>query len=95
MIQEGKNQGLAQHQIVLVQRGTLSITGVEDVDAYDEHAITAKTVMGVLYIEGEKLHVKRLSLEDGVLDVEGQIGALYYGAEEKTQTGGFFSRLFR
>ena len=85
----------AAHRIVLDGRERLSLTGVLDVDSYDERTINTKTSKGLLTVEGDGLHVMRLSLEDGILEIEGLIGALYYSETQKKETGGFLSRLFR
>ena len=99
MIQE-KNGGslpgtAGEHRAVLENRRSLMLTGVLDVDSYDEHTVNAKTADGLLTVEGEGLCVKRLSLEDGILELEGVIGAFFYNDAPAGEEKGFFSRLFR
>lgn len=83
------------HRAVLEDRRLLTLTGVLDVDSYDDHAVCAKTAGGSLTVEGEGLHVKRLSLEEGILELEGVIGAFYYTDAPAGEGKGFFARLFR
>ncbi|MCQ2432861.1 MAG: sporulation protein YabP [Clostridia bacterium] len=90
-----ERQGDRLHKITLDNRKGLTVTGVLDVDSCDGSTVTAQTVCGLLTVEGENLHVKRLSLEDGVLDVEGTVGALYYQENTEDKKSGFFARLFR
>ncbi len=81
------------HQLILQERQQAELTGVSDVDSFDETAVIAYTSLGELIIRGTGLHIKRLDLECGVLSVEGNIRALEYTDNRKN--GGFFGRLFR
>jgi sporulation protein YabP len=78
MISEEKRTGFLPHNCILEDRRTLSVTGVNDVDSFDEQTIVAVTDLGELTIRGEKLHITRLSLEIGELQVEGNIASLSY-----------------
>jgi len=80
------------HQIVLEDREELTITGVEEVESFDESSIVLSTVRGGLEVQGEGLHIEKLSLDGGDLKVEGTIHALIYGAQER-ERGGLFRRL--
>jgi len=93
MIQQGSASDVLSHSIVLGGRGTLSVTGVTDVERFDEETIVLATTAGVLMICGAGLHINRLSLETGELGVEGRVDRLIY-AEERASAG-FWSRLFR
>lgn len=85
------------HTLTLNERRDLLVTGVLDVDHYDETMTTVHTTCGILTIEGDGLHVKRLTLETGELVLDGRIIALSYTEESKAQNGGggFFARLFQ
>jgi sporulation protein YabP len=76
---------------VLEERSSLSISGVEEVDSFDENTITLSTCQGALIIRGENLHIEKLSLDGGDLRLEGSIDSLTY--EENKSKGGFLSRL--
>ena len=88
-----KGAGGQTHQLILQDRSLLELSGVSDVDSFDETTVTAYTSRGVLTVHGGGLHVRRLDLESGDLSLEGQIDALTY-ADTGTR-GGFFGRLFR
>ncbi len=94
MLQDEKKTSLLQHNLILEDRNRLSVSGVNDVDSFDEQTIIALTDLGELTIKGEKLHITRLSLEIGELTVEGNIVALAY-AETQPKNTGFFSKVFR
>ena len=53
------------HRLLLEQRKTLSLGGVQDVKSFDENEVLLVTVCGVLTIRGKELHVGRLELEKG------------------------------
>ena len=66
------------HQLSLEGRRRLSVTGVEHVERFDETGIVLLTAAGELEIQGEELHIGKLSLDGGELWVEGQIDSLCY-----------------
>ena len=80
------------HHIILEEREQLSISGVEEVESFDENTILLITAQGALEIQGEELHIEKLSLDGGDLKVEGRVNALLYG-EENRPRGGLFARL--
>ena len=81
------------HNVIMKNRGKLSISGVEDVENFDDREIVMYTSRGKLTVQGVDLRIERLSVDDGDLTVEGVIDALNYSAEARSR-GGFFSRLF-
>lgn len=80
------------HHIVLDERRSLSISGVEEVERFDETTIVLSTTLGTLIVRGEELHIEKLSLDGGDLKVEGSIDALTY-QEPPQERGGWLSRL--
>ena len=81
------------HNLMLEERNKLVVSGVTDIGGYDEQTIVAQTEKGELTVRGEGLHIIRMSVEMGELQVEGNIISLQYSAIQPS--GGFFSRLFR
>ena len=81
------------HKLSLENRGSLMVTGVEDVESFDEQTVVLLTGQGVLVVRGSGLHLRSLSLEGGGVTVEGTVDALSY--EQKQTPGGFFGRLLR
>lgn len=66
------------HKILLSNRKIGSFTGVLDVLSFDIAEILLETEMGMLLIKGKDLHVNRLNLEKGEVDIEGMITTLEY-----------------
>lgn len=82
------------HNLILEDRRSLTVTGVSDVDSFDEQTVTVFTDMGELTVRGSQLHINRLSVETGELTMEGNIVSLSY-SDEQQRSGGFFSRIFK
>lgn len=80
------------HKLTLDQRQNLTVTGVTEVISFDEDAVTLRTPLGLLTVQGHQLQLKTLSVDGGQLAVEGTVSALIY--EEPRQKGGWLSRLF-
>lgn len=84
------------HNVIMEDRKTVSITGVNDVDSFDENVIIAFTDMGELTVKGTGLHISKLTIETGELSLTGEIQSLIYTNDNSTgKQGGFFSRVFR
>ena len=81
-----------EHHIHLEGREQLTVSGVEEVERFDENTIVMATGKGTLVVRGEDLHVEKLSLDGGELRVEGTVDALSY-EDTGRERGGFFSRL--
>lgn len=82
----------AGHHLILEDRERLTVSGVEEVESFDENTIVMDTAQGVLIVRGENLHIEKLSLDGGDLKVEGMVESLSY-EEPRRSGGGFFSRL--
>ncbi len=80
--------------VVLEDRKKLSVTGVSDVDSFDESTVSVYTELGELTVRGTGLHINKLNTDTGELTLEGQIDALIY-AQEQQSNRGFFGRVFR
>ena len=80
------------HSVSMDDRCRLNVTGVDDVESFDEATIVMNTSQGNLIVRGSGLHIGKISLDVGEIKVEGMITDLNY--EEKAHTGGFWSRLF-
>lgn len=85
--------GKTPHQLILQEREKLTVSGVEEVESFDEHEVIMVTVAGLLVVRGEGLHVGKLSLDTGELRLEGRVSELRY--EENTRSEGFWARLFK
>lgn len=91
-MQEEKNF-IQPHQLILEERSRLSVTGVQDVDCFDETVVILFTSLGKLVIRGRGLRVERFSTDTGDFSLDGQIDSMVYTNEQPK--GGFFRSLFK
>lgn len=87
--------GTRPHGLTLEGRQKAVITGVEEVDSFNEQMVVLATTAGTLTLLGQQLHVSHLNLEDGQLLVEGEIAALEYDERSRSGRGSLFTRLFK
>lgn len=66
------------HKVLLTNRSACTINGVSDVLSFDIHEILLETEQGMLTIKGGDLHVNRLTLDKGEVDVDGRIDSFTY-----------------
>ncbi len=93
--EESKNAVKIPHCLTLDNRKNLVMSGVVEVDSFDDQSITAYTDFGELTIKGENLNIKKLNLELGDLEVAGRISSLIYADNKLRSSAGLFSRLFK
>ena len=85
-----------QHKLVVNNRKTSLVTGVLDVLSFDLNEILLETEQGMLMVKGTDLHVNRLSLEKGEVDLSGNIDTIAYSDMKPAakQGGKLLARLF-
>ena len=85
------------HKVLLANRKSANFSGVLDVLSFDVNEILLETEQGMLLIKGNDLHVNRLSLEKGEIDIEGRIDSLTYSEPKNVakQTESLLGRLFK
>ena len=79
--------------VTLENREKLTLTGVNDVESFDEQCVVVYTDYGQLTIRGSGLNITKLSVESGDLAVDGNIFFLTY--TENRPNENFFKKLFR
>ncbi len=67
-----------KHSVTMENRELIHMTGINDVLSFDEELVICESDMGVLILKGDNLHVNKLDLDNGVLDVDGNIVSLEY-----------------
>lgn len=80
------------HELKLENRSRLQLSGVQEVESFDEASVVLHTAQGLLVIRGEGLHLRTLSMDGGQVAVTGSIDSLTY--EAPGSSGGFFKRIF-
>ena len=81
------------HKLTLNDRKSLLLSGTAEVVSFDENTVVLKTGLGILSVQGQQLHLKTLSPENGQVAIDGHISALIY--EEPKSPAGLFQKLFK
>ncbi|MBQ8967073.1 sporulation protein YabP [Ruminococcus sp.] len=84
-----------RHNAIMEDRSKLMLTGVNDVERFDENTVVLYTQLGELTMKGEKLHISEMSVENGEMNIDGEVTALIYGQRDAVSRLGFFGKLFR
>jgi sporulation protein YabP len=92
-MQEEKRGNNRPHNLIMENRKTLTVSGVDHVDSFDEQTVVMATVMGELTVKGSDLHIDKLNTDVGEVAISGSVYGLIYTDER--EKGGFLSRLFR
>lgn len=92
MAYESGEKAAAKHSLNMENREKLSLSGVEDVSGFDESLVVLSTGLGQLTIRGEELHIGRIDLDSGSLELSGRIQELSY--DEPAPSRSLWARLF-
>ncbi len=92
-----EKMNLRPHKLMFQNRQAGNLTGIRDVVSFDENQVILDTDMGLLHIKGKGLHISRLTLEKGEVDMDGTVDSLTYTSNESFRKSGesFFNRLFK
>ncbi|HHY04066.1 MAG TPA: sporulation protein YabP [Thermoanaerobacterales bacterium] len=88
---------MAEHKITMSDRQVLDVTGVLNVERFTDEDVILETQKGMLNIKGEKMHMKELNLDGGIVVIKGLIKSLSYTSEETTKEKGkgILKRMFK
>ena len=81
------------HKLTLDDRCKLTMTGITEVESFDEEMVVLHTTRGTLLIHGSGLHLQLLSLDGGQVHVDGTVDSMVY-EDQPMGRGSFFARLF-
>ncbi|AIE58587.1 sporulation protein YabP [Bacillus methanolicus] len=85
-----------EHDIIMRSRRLLDITGVKQVESFDNEEFLLETVMGFLAIRGQNLQMKNLDVDKGIVSIKGKVYDIVYLDEHHGEKAkGIFSKLFR
>ena len=82
-VDERKNlsTGVIQN-LILENRGKLSISGVNDVLSFDDQVVMVETDLGLLTVKGDGLRINKLSIDTSEVIIEGDISYLAYSDKD-------------
>lgn len=90
------NTGVIQN-LILENRGKLSISGVLDVLSFDDQVVIVETELGLLTVKGDNLRINKLSIDTSEVIVEGDISSLTYSDSKTSEKskGSLISKIFK
>ena len=85
------------HNINIIQRKNISITGVKKIDNFDEKEFLLETNMGYMLIKGENLEIIKLDTYQGDISIKGKINSLNYTEKDQktSKQESIFNKLFK
>lgn len=87
-----KNQN---HNLNMINRQKLDITGVVNVINFNEEQINLSTIMGQMIIKGKNMKINRLNVDNGDMCIEGEIIGINYLNKQSNNSESIFKKLFK
>ena len=90
------NSNIVQN-LILENRGKLSVSGVNDVLSFDDQVVIIDTELGLLTVKGENLRINKLSIDTSEVIVEGEMSALTYSDNKNSEKyiGSLIGKIFK
>ena len=88
----GKN---GPHSVYIESRSRIVITGVNDVENFNEETILLTIEKGGLVVKGQNLHIQKLDLEDGKVIITGFLHSAIYTEKKAKQEKSLLGRLLK
>ena len=91
-----ENKSRKAHNVVLFNKKQMTVSGVVRVENFNENAIVLMTEYGQMTIEGANLHISKLSLETGDMNIDGDVAGLFYSGDNyDKKSSNLFSKIFK
>lgn len=84
-----------KQNIIMEDRSKVTVTGVEQVESFNDNTIVLRTIKGGMVIKGEDLNIGNLNLEDGNVKISGTINGIDYVNETSSQKGNIIGKIFK
>jgi sporulation protein YabP len=72
------------HSIIVENRIKTIITGVKEVESFNENDIIILTHSGALRIKGKNLEIGKINVESGDLEMTGTVNSLFYSDNDRS-----------
>lgn len=83
-------------EVKIVDRGSISLNGVNKIVSFDDEEFLMETVMGNLRILGSGLELLKLDTMDGNVKIKGKINSfMYIDGKTKNKEDSILSKLFK
>ncbi len=81
------------HNIILENRSKISMSGIEKVESFDDNEIVLISNLGELTVKGSGLHITKMDLQTGEVNIDGNIIGLVYNETQKSSS--IIKRIFK
>jgi sporulation protein YabP len=95
MIEDKKLSKPKVQNLILENREKLSISGIIDVESFNDESVVIDTELGVLIVSGDDLHISKLNIDSSELSIEGTIISCEYSDRDSRGKAGFFAKMFK
>ena len=97
MIEDKKIMKPKTQSLMLENRERLNITGVIDVESFNDENVIVETELGILIVRGEDLHISKLNIDNSELNIEGDIVSCEYSDRggSRSKGLGFLGKMFK
>lgn len=90
------NKPAKRQEVKMMNRKVLEISGVNSVESFDSEEFLLDTEAGFLTVRGQNLHIKNLSLEQGLVAIEGVVNSLtYLETNQQKSSKSLFGKIFK
>lgn len=88
---------LITHNISLIERKNITISGVKKIESFDNEEFVIETLIGLVVVKGENLEIIKLDTYQGVISIKGKINMLNYidDSMKKQKEDSILNRLFK
>ena len=90
---EQKTKQNKPHNLIMSNCEKMNLSGVFDVESFDDKTVVCYTDFGKLVIRGDSLHVDNMNVDSGDMEITGRVRSLFYADEAPTRS--LFSKLFK
>ena len=82
------------HNFICKERKYLELSGVKNVERFDENEFVIETTLGWMSIKGNELTLNKLDTEHGDVIIKGNIDSIEYTTNHSNRES-IFTRLFK
>lgn len=94
-MEERRNDIKSTHNISITEREKILVSGVLDVESFDENEIILYTSEGGIVLNGEEFKINKLNVDNGEVEINGYLNELKYVNTSSGSTTGFWSKIFK
>ncbi len=85
-----------EHKVEINRRKEIEISGVKELDSFDNEEFLLETTMGYLVVRGQQLQLKNLNVEEGFVQITGKMYEMTYVDDHSGERAkGLFGKLFK